>query len=139
MEDQPSPQQIWKWLQSTKKLQEETYNYFFDEDDLIQYHLLPRVAQYLDWNVTAAVQELAEVREEFSWKPWAVDEPFVNRERILNEYVDVLHFIGNSLVSLSITDEELWEAYRQKQAINRSRAASGVYSAKKGGLSEGSD
>lgn len=124
----------WKWLASTKELQENTYGYDEPEnmDDA-------DVASYLDWNQVAAVQELAELREEFSWKPWATDLPFVHRERVLKEVVDVLHFIGNILHGIGVSDEALWEAYRRKQAINRARQASGSYSAQKGGLSQGSD
>lgn len=127
----------WRWLESTDRLQRETYGYGN------QYRLAllePSImAEYLNWNCTAAVQELAEVREEFSWKPWAKDEPFVNRERVRDEIIDALHFLGNMLTVMGVTDEELAEAYQRKQEINRQRAASGTYSAKKGGLSEGSD
>jgi dimeric dUTPase (all-alpha-NTP-PPase superfamily) len=97
------------------------------------------MAHYLDWNQTAAVQELAEVREEFSWKPWATDQPFVNRERVRDEIIDVLHFLGNMLTAMGVTDEELALYYQHKQDINRQRAASGTYSAIKGGLAQGSD
>lgn len=134
----------WNWLASTEELQSNTYGY-----DLISLRagVMPfattkeadGLAKYIDWNQTAAVQELAELREEFSWKPWAVDQAFVNRERVLNEAVDVLHFIGNILVGLGVGDEEFWLAYRLKQQKNRERAASGSYSAKKGGLAHGSD
>lgn len=127
----------WRWLRSTDELQRETYGYGnMYEKALVD----PAVAvEYLDWNQTAAVQELAEVREEFSWKPWAKDEPFVNRERVRDEIIDVLHFLGNMLTVVGVTDEELEAAYKRKQAINKRRAASGTYSAKKGGLSQGSD
>jgi hypothetical protein len=123
----------WKWLESTDDLQRNTYGYVYDSWDE------EMLCDYLDWNQTAAVQELAELREEFFWKPWATDAPFVNRDRILSEAVDVNHFIGNMLVALGVTDEEYEEAYRAKQDKNRRRAASGTYSAKKGGLAEGSD
>jgi dimeric dUTPase (all-alpha-NTP-PPase superfamily) len=123
----------WKWLASTDKLQREIYKY--------QRELMTKeaVARYLDWNQTAAVQELAEVREEFSWKPWASDEPFFNRARIRDEVIDVMHFLGNMLTMLEVDDEELEHHYKIKQEVNRKRAASGTYSAKKGGLSQGSD
>lgn len=130
----------WRWLESTDKLQRETYGYgnlyeaTRDGDQADE-----KVADYLDWNQTAAVQELAEAREEFSWKPWAKDEPFVNRERVRDEIIDALHFLGNMLTVMGVTDEELAGAYQEKQDINRARAESGTYSAKKGGLSEGSD
>lgn len=134
----------WKWLESTEDLQRNTYGYDLDElargaSANANYLRANKLAKYIDWNVTAAVQELAEVREEFSWKPWATDAPFVHRERVIAEIIDVQHFLGNILVAMAVDDEEYEEAYRRKQEINRARAASGTYSAKKGGLSQGSD
>lgn len=125
----------WRWLESTRELQEETYGYHYPS----MYHDPALLSKHLDWNQTAAVQELAELREEFSWKPWATDAPFVNKERVMQEAIDVLHFIGNILVAIGINDEMLAEYYQQKQAINRARAESGTYSARKGHISEGSD
>lgn len=125
----------WFWLDSTEVLQTETYGYDFEamaED-------VGELAHYIEWNVFAAFQELAEASVEFSWKPWAVDKPFVNRARILAEMVDVCHFVGNILVGLGVTDEEWADEYKKKQDLNRRRASSGSYSAQKGGLGEGSD
>lgn len=135
----------WKWLESTKELQEGTYSYDFQlmrtthQSAVEEGHQGSHLTKFIDWNQVAAVQELAEVREEFSWKPWAVDHPFVHRDRVRDEIIDVMHFLGNILVAIDVTDEELEEAYRQKQEINRRRHASGTYSAQKGGLAEGSD
>lgn len=127
----------WKWLESTDQLQRETYGY---GNMYVVAKENPEVlCEYLDWNQTAAVQELAELREEFSWKPWAMDQPFVNRDRILKEAVDVAHFLGNILTAIGVTDEQWEAAYQEKQEINRQRAASGTYSAIKGGISQGSD
>lgn len=128
----------WKWLESTDRLQRETYGYGSLYEGALVGEVKEQV-EYLDWNQTAAVQELAEVREEFSWKPWAKDKPFINRGRVINEIVDTLHFLGNMLTMLGVTDEELATEYQKKQEINRQRAASGTYSAKKGGIGEGSD
>lgn len=127
----------WRWLESTDRLQRETYGYGTMYEAALKDPAV--LVEYLDWNQTAAVQELAELREEFSWKPWAKDRPFVNRDRILKEAVDVAHFLGNILTCLGVTDEEWEDAYRLKQDINRKRAASGTYSAIKGGLDQGSD
>jgi hypothetical protein len=135
----------WKWLESTKKLQEEVYGYDYGylnrlhESAVTFEQHKSALTIYLDWNTTAAVQELAEVREEFSWKPWATDIAFVHRNRVIQEAVDVLHFLGNILTAVGCTDEMLEEVYRRKQQINTERAASGTYSARKGGLAEGSD
>lgn len=132
-------QPTWRWLESTAQLQKETYGYADIYDLTLQKAHPQIVTMYLDWNTTAAVQELAEVREEFSWKPWATDQPFFNRDRIRDEIIDTLHFLGNILTALGVTDDELEAAYQQKQDVNRRRAASGNYSAQKGGLAEGSD
>lgn len=101
--------------------------------------MVPEIAKYIEWNLFAAYQELAEMAVEFSWKPWAVDEPFVNRDRIRDEAIDVLHFLGNILTSIDVTDDELVYFYQLKQDKNRRRAASGKYTARKGGVGEGSD
>ena len=133
----------WRWLESTYELQTNTYGYdldwFAEGLRLDSPAVVKELADYIDWNITAAVQELAEARIEFSWKPWAVDEPFVHRERLLNEIIDVNHFLGNVLTALGVSDFEYARAYEAKQEKNRGRAASGSYSAKKGNLGEGSD
>lgn len=123
----------WRWLESTKELQSVTYGYDWTKFST------KSLADYIWWNVFAANQELAETAVEFSWKPWATDPPFVNRDRIRDEVIDVLHFLGNILVSLGVDDDELAYFYALKQQKNRKRQASGNYSARKGSLGEGSD
>lgn len=133
----------WRWLESTRRLQEQIYGYDFDDwleavEGLNDPALHP-LTQYLQWNVLAAQIELAETTVEFSWKPWATDKPYVNRDRLRDELVDVLHFVGNMLVAIGVDDEELEDAYQVKQAKNRRRQLSGSYSARKGSLGEGSE
>lgn len=129
------PETEWGWLDSTTDLQTNTYGY--DLPGMIESPA--KAAPYLMWNLFAAFIELAELSIEFSWKPWAVDKPFVNRQRILEESVDVGHFIGNILTAVGVTDEEYAAAYKAKQGKNKARSASGTYSAVKGGLGDGSD
>ncbi len=62
-----------------------------------------------------------EVPREFHWKYWSHAEPFVHRDRVRDELVDVLHFVANMLIAIGVDDDELEEAYREKQAINRQR------------------
>lgn len=45
----------------------------------------------------------------------------MNRTRVLDEIVDVLHFVANMLVAIGVTDDELEASYKAKQAINRQR------------------
>lgn len=63
----------------------------------------------------------------------------MNRARVLAELVDVAHFVGNMLVNMEVTDAEWAAAYQRKQEVNRARMASKTYSARKGGLGDGSD
>jgi hypothetical protein len=131
---------IWQWLQSTVELQTEIYGYDLrwmqDARDQGDYGPL---AEYIDKWWGAAIMELAEAREEYSWKPWATDSPFVNEQRVLEELVDLQHFIGNILVGMGVSEHKFWAEYRKKQQKNRERQASGTYSAQKGGLAMGSE
>ena len=122
----------WRWLASTEALQREAFGLTPPDD-------AAGVAATLKDNLLAATIELAETSVEFSWKYWAVDAPFFNRERIVEELVDVNHFVANMLVAMRVTDEEWEAAYQAKQEKNRRRMASGEYSARKGGLGEGSE
>lgn len=109
----------WKWLASTRELQERTFGQDYDR------MTLDDRCDYLFWNVFAAYDELSEVAAEFKWKPWTTRPAFVNRERLLGEVVDVAHFLGNMLVALGVSDDEYEEAYQRKQITNRLRQEAG--------------
>lgn len=112
---------IWRWLESTKALQREAYGYDWDAIG----HDLPLVTESLKDNLFAALVEFGEASREFSWKQWARDEPFINRQKLLMELIDVAHFMGNMLLALGVTDEEWEAAYQEKQQINRERQIRG--------------
>lgn len=109
----------WKWLESTRLLQQEAYG--FDVKNLA----IGARAMSVKDNVLALVDEAMEVLHEVSWKYWAHDEPFVNKEEVLKECVDAAHFLGNILVAVGVTDEEWEDAYQEKQAENRRRQRDG--------------
>lgn len=125
----------WRWLESTRELQRDYFN--FDWEKLGR--TPENVSASLKDNSFAISVELAEASIEYSWKHWAKDTPFVNRERVIKELVDVGHFLGNMLVALDVSDDEWEAAYQEKQEKNRRRMRSGTYSAKKGGLGDGSE
>ena len=84
-----------------------------------------RVA-YVDWNLTALGQELAEARDEIAWKNWASDYgTFINTPELLGEMADALHFFVNVLLAVDSTPEELYDAYTRKRAVNARRQAEG--------------
>lgn len=107
----------WKWLGSTYALQRDVYG--LDPDE---YHDWPAgMAASVKDNVLATVVELVELLNEVKWKYWSHEEAWVRRDRVLKEAVDVMHFLGNILTTVGVTDEEFWEAYREKQDENRQR------------------
>ena len=109
------------WLWSTRKLQE---GYFGVDYDKLQ--STPNdLADYLMWNNLAARDELSEVLQEISWKPWSKVRGTFDKERVLDECVDVLHFVANTMVACGITDTELDEAYFDKMEENRRRMTEG--------------
>ena len=78
--------------------------------------------------VLAAFVELGEYLQDLTWKPWAKSprkpDP-AERERAIEEMVDVLHFVGDALIALGVSDEDLSLAYQKKMDINRQRMARG--------------
>ena len=68
---------------------------------------------------------MGEIPREFHWKSWSHARPFFHRARILEEVVDVMHFLANILVAVGVTDDEFEQAYQAKQAINRTRQRDG--------------
>ena len=109
----------WTWLGSTVDLQRRAYGH-----DAAKLDTAGR-ARSIRENVLPLIVESTELLDNVSWKYWAHDEPFVRRDEVLKEAVDIGHFLGNILVDAGITDEEYWAAYREKQAINLERQIRG--------------
>ena len=108
----------WKWLESTRRLQQDVFGRFS-----VGTH--EAVAAGVKDNVLPLIVEAVELLNEVSWKYWAHDEPFVRRAEVLNEAVDIAHFLGNILVEIGVTDEEWEEAYQAKQKENERRQREG--------------
>lgn len=107
----------WRWLESTRDLQRDAFGIDPDRDR----NWPARQAERVKENFIAAIVELVEMLNEVKWKYWSHEEPWVRREKVLAEAVDVAHFLANILVSIQVTDDEWEEAYRAKQEENRER------------------
>lgn len=109
----------WKWLESTKKLQEEAFG--------LDYSKLKgdKLADYFVMNHTALVTELTEFMQEVGWKDWAQPRGWVNRDNAIKELVDAAHFLSNLACAIGVTDSEWEQAYQAKQALNRERQVKG--------------
>lgn len=110
----------WRWLASTRRLQEETYGQRFDVEGRPD-----EFADSIIENFAALVVELGEFMNEVGWKPWAAPRGWSNRDAAVGELVDVAHFLANLLVRLDVTDDEWEQRYRAKQDVNRQRQVDG--------------
>ncbi|WJZ48543.1 MazG-like nucleotide pyrophosphohydrolase [Actinomycetia phage DSL-LC01] len=113
------------WLATTKKLQEDVYGANYEELHSDSPENLRKLVEYMRWNMLAIDDELAEVRKAISWKPWQHDDPYADRNEILKECVDVLHFVANILVASGATDAELDAEYLKKMQVNADRQKKG--------------
>lgn len=116
LNDEAARLRSWRWIDSTYDLQRRVYS-----------HVLPipentnELADYVQVNALAAVDEIMEMLGEVGWKPWATPRGWLRREHFMKEGVDALHFIANMLCAAGVTDDEFWEAYRAKQVTNSRR------------------
>lgn len=74
----------------------------------------------------AIIAEMGEVLHAYQgWKDWRKQIPQVNREDLLEEVVDLWHFIINFTLYLGFSDKEVFDAFLKKNCKNweRQRAA----------------
>lgn len=82
-------------------------------------------ADWLMMNFFAAQCEIVELADEAGWKPWTQPRGWVNREAMISEIADCMHFLGNILATISCTGEELTETYLTKVRKNYARQERG--------------
>jgi hypothetical protein len=114
-----------EWLKRTRDLQENVYNIDYKSMTGSDPEKINNLIEYIRWNMLAIDDELAEMRQPISWKPWQHDEPYADREEVIKEAVDVLHFIANIIVACGGTDEELNKFYVEKMEKNKARQTKG--------------
>lgn len=76
--------------------------------------------------VLAAFVELAEFIQVLPWKPWRDSVKEIDSEKLLDEFADVLAFIGvliTILGHLGYTPDDIASAYISKEFVNISRFA----------------
>lgn len=108
-----------QWLDGTLALQREAFG--VDPPSLEGDEL----ADYILWNALALHDEVSEMLQEVGWKPWTQPRGWVNRDAMIGEVVDQLHFIANILVTVGCTGSELQQRYTEKVAKNRARQLGG--------------
>jgi hypothetical protein len=122
-----------RWLKETRNLQKDVYFINYEEMEGDKPQNIRKFVEYLRWNMLAVDDELAEMRQAISWKPWQHDQPYADREEVIKEAVDVLHFVANIIVAAGGTDEELNKYYLEKMEKNRQRQLKG-YKVKDAGV-----
>jgi dUTPase len=119
------------WLQSTEDLQAHAYNLYWPDflDSNGEITDEGRHA-FVGRGAFAAIVELVELAQEVGWKEWATSR-HVNREQVIGEAVDVMHFLANILAMVQTTGPELTERYKAKQQKNLDRQLQGYTGADK--------
>jgi hypothetical protein len=112
-----------QWLHATLQLQRESFGQdppALEGDER---------ADWLMMNFFAMNAEITEMSDECGWKPWTQPRGWINRDAMIAEAVDVMHFLANVLVTLDadITQlgVDLSEKYLEKVAKNRIRQQKG--------------
>jgi hypothetical protein len=113
------------WLRRTRDLQKDVYFINYEEMEGDKPQNIRKLVEYMRWNMLAIDDELAEMRQAISWKPWQHDAPYADREEIVKEAVDVLHFVANIIVAAGGTDEMLDKFYIEKMERNKERQLKG--------------
>ena len=113
------------WLGATMRLQSEAYKVDYDTLWSNKPEDLRKLIEYVRWNMLAIDDELAEMRQAISWKPWQHDEPYADREEVIKEAVDVLHFVANIICAMGTTDAEFSTLYQEKMTRNKDRQLGG--------------
>jgi dimeric dUTPase (all-alpha-NTP-PPase superfamily) len=100
-----------------------------DKLDLIfkkQKQLQTKMKYELKWqenisiNVLAAKVELTELLQETNWRPWKTIKE-IDKNKLIEEYIDIIHFIINLALLLDITPSKLYNEYCKKNEINHKR------------------
>lgn len=89
----------------------------FDEEVARRRQLSFDTATWIQKEVLAMISELAEILDEVNFKWWKDPKP-LDRERLTEEMVDLLHFFLSACLKAGIGPDELFEAYRAKNAEN---------------------
>ena len=114
-----------EWLTRTRMLQENVYGMDYTKYEGSDPDSINNLIEYMRWNMLAIDDELAEMRQAISWKPWQHDEPYADKEEIIKEAVDVLHFVANIICAAGGTDEVLDKYYVEKMEKNKQRQLNG--------------
>jgi len=75
---------------------------------------------YFNLCTLALEDELHESLRCTKWKKWKKNQVY-NREELVKEMADALHFFVNMCLFADITADELYEAYCGKREINKER------------------
>jgi NTP pyrophosphatase (non-canonical NTP hydrolase) len=109
----------WRWLESTRRLQEESFN--VDYDELTG----GKLADYLTEHAFALTDELSEAMAETTWKSWSKNRGTINKDAFADEMADLVTFAGNMLVAAGVDDDDFWRRFRAKQERNAARQKHG--------------
>lgn len=81
-------------------------------------------ASFFTTHAFAMTDEVHEAGNEIGWKPWASDRS-LNRFQYVGELIDAWHFFMNLLLLAGVDENEMYDRYMNKRAINVQRQLEG--------------
>ena len=85
-------------------------------------------AEYVRWNCLAMHSEITELLDSFVWKPWDTKNTpgeVLDRDNVIMECVDLMHYISNILQTVGCEGDELSMTYNAKVRENTRRQREG--------------
>lgn len=89
----------------------------FDSDLAARRGLDYDLGTWVQKEVLAIVSELAELLDEVNFKWWKNPKP-IDRERVKEELIDILHFFVSTCLKAGLTAEDVYQAYLTKNEEN---------------------
>ncbi len=81
--------------------------------------------EYIKDMCLAAHSEISEILNEVNWKPWKKSNKTICPEKYKGEVIDLMHFVINLGLAASMTPDELFHMYIQKNKENLQRQKEG--------------
>ena len=109
------PDWFTQWLVAQRRLQVDVFEVEPESQD----------ADYVESMLLGLFAEVGELQAEIDWKYWSTGRGNYDRDKVIGEAVDVLHFLGNILLWAGVDGRELTKAYIAKLNENERRQVEG--------------
>lgn len=120
-------------MKDQRKSQEDSLKAMFEKQKKLQMEIFSNEIKrgevnypQLVYTVTALIAEIGEVLQaDKNWKNWKKQKSEVDRDALLDELVDVWHFVVNMSLYLGFDFEDVANGFKKKNEVNFKRQKEG--------------